>query len=361
MPGRRKLKKGATPDEIEERLRHIEADLEAVLSEASAESSAAELDPVRRRRLEQVLMSFARRMDAQMQQVEPLAEEQLMASALELLHPDLLLRVIGRIRMRNRSETVDAFGADRKVEQQYAKWVDFLYKRYFRVTSDGVENVPASGRCLLVANRSGLLPWDALMIKAALEREHLEKRRVRWLIEDFVYNQPFLGPLVSQIGGVRACQENAQRLLFQEELVCVFPEGIQGAAKHFAERYRLGRFGRGGYIRLVLRTGSPIVPVAVIGAEEAHPVVGRVVIGGNALLGIPFVPVTPTFPALGPLGLVPAPTKWSLVFGEPITFEHGPEAADDLVLVRRLNEKVRTTLQAMVTEARRKRRSLFFG
>lgn len=356
-----KKRRSVTPEQVEERLSRLEEEMETVFEDVAAGATIAdELDPVRRQRLEKVMASFADRMQEKLHTVEPPSDERVVANALELLSPTHLMRMIGRARMRNRSEEVDDFGADPKAEERFEPLMEFLYNSYFRVQTEGVQNVPERGRCLLVANRSGLLPWDSMMIKAALQREHPSQRRVRWLIEDFVYNQPFMGPLVARLGGVRACQEHAQRLLMQEELVCVFPEGIIGATKLYADRYRLGRFGRGGYVRLVLRTGTPIVPVAVIGAEEAHPVIGRVGIGGR-LLGATALPITPTFPALGPLGLIPAPTKWSVVFGEPIHFEGGPELADDLVQVRRLNERVRTTLQAMVTEALKRRKSVLFG
>lgn len=351
-----------SPERVEERLHRLEEEVEDVLAEvASGASSAEELDAHQRRRLEQELTSFAERMQQRLQSVEPAPEERIMASALQLLSPNHLMRLFGRLRMRYRSDHVDDFGADPTTEQLFVPLFDFLYESYFRVTTEGAHHIPDRGRCLLVANRSGFLPWDSIMIKSAVQAEHSTKRRVRWLIEDFVYNRPFLGPLVTALGGVRACQEHAQRLLMQEELVCVFPEGIIGATKLFRDRYRLGRFGRGGYIRLVLRTGTPVVPVAVIGAEEAHPVLARVSLSSKRS-STSVMPVTPTFPTLGPLGLVPAPTKWTIIFGEPIWFdEHGPEAADDLVLVRRLNERVRTTLQAMVTEALQRRRSVFLG
>jgi len=359
MESPRAPRRSDSTDRLEQRLSHVERELDCVLRDATAGPSGEEdWDPVRRRRLERVLASFASRMDSRLRAVEPLGEEELVQSALELLHPDQLLRIVARLRMRHRSEEVDDFGADPKVDAELAPVVGFLYRRYFRVTAEGVANVPESGRCLLVANRSGVLPWDALMIKAALEREHAAARRARWLIEDFVYNQPFLGSLIAQLGGVRACQENAERLLGKEELVCVFPEGTLGATKLYRDRYRIGRFGRGGYVRLVLRTGTPIVPVAVIGAEEAHPVILRLGTGGKAL---PHLPITPTFPLLGPLGAVPVPTKWTIAFGEPIHFDGGPDGADDLVLVRRLNERVRTVVKTMVDDALRRRRSWLFG
>ncbi|MFZ5785901.1 MAG: hypothetical protein ACOY3Y_05625, partial [Acidobacteriota bacterium] len=198
--------RSASPDAIEERLRKLEWALDAVLSEAASSADGSEdLDPVRRRRLEKVLASFADRMGSRLEQIGPPGEERLVASALELLHPDHLLLLLGRARMRHRSAVVDDFGADPKVEEGLAPAVNLLYDRYFRVAVEGVANIPERGRCLLVANRSGVLPWDALMIKAAVAREHPARRRVRWLIEDFVFNQPFLGGLIAQLGGVRAC------------------------------------------------------------------------------------------------------------------------------------------------------------
>jgi 1-acyl-sn-glycerol-3-phosphate acyltransferase len=172
---------------------------------------------------------------------------------------------------------------------------------------------------------------------------------------------PFLGSAMNRLGAVRACQENAERLLGDEELVAVFPEGIKGIGKLFAERYRLQRFGRGGFIKLCLRTGTPIVPVAVLGAEETNPLLFKIEHLSKAL-GLPYLPVTPTFPALGPLGLLPAPTKWRIQFGEPLDLSsYGPEAADDELLVGKLAERVRATIQGMLDRAVGTRKSVFFG
>jgi 1-acyl-sn-glycerol-3-phosphate acyltransferase len=212
-----------------------------------------------------------------------------------------------------------------------------------------------------VANHSGTLPLDGLMRKSAVKLEHASPRDVRWLTEDFVYHFPYLGSIVSRLGAVRACQENAERLLGKEQLVAVFPEGVKGTGKLFAERYRLQRFGRGGFIKLCLRTNTPIVPVAIVGAEEANPLLFRIEYLSKAL-GLPYLPVTPTFPALGPLGLLPAPTKWQIHFGEPIEFSgHARDAADDDILVGRLAERVRATIQGMLDRAVGERKSVFFG
>ena len=166
---------------------------------------------------------------------------------------------------------------------------------------------------------------------------------------------------MNRVGAVRACPENAERLLEKEGIVGVFPEGVHGIKKLFQERYRLQRFGRGGYIRLCLRMRAPIVPCAIIGAEESSPLLYRLE-GLTELLGLPYFPITPTFPFLGPAGLLPAPTKWRMRFGEPINLDnYGPEAADDHVLVGRLSERVRSAIQAMLDSGLRERRSVWFG
>jgi 1-acyl-sn-glycerol-3-phosphate acyltransferase len=281
-------------------------------------------------------------------------------TARELLTSDFYLRKWGRLGMRNRSEEVDDFGFDPVYEKKVQPVFDFLYEKYFRVEVAGIEHVPSEGRCLLVANHSGTLPYDGVMMKVAVKRNHPARRDVRWLAEDFIFHFPFLGSFSNRIGAVRACQENAERLLRKQSLVAVFPEGVKGIGKLFKERYQLQRFGRGGFIKLCLRTGTPIVPVAVIGAEEANPMIGRIEYLSKAI-GVPYIPVTPTFPLLGPLGLVPAPTKWKIVFGERIDLDYGPEAADDEILVGRLAERVRTTIQEMLDRGVGERRSVFFG
>jgi 1-acyl-sn-glycerol-3-phosphate acyltransferase len=281
-------------------------------------------------------------------------------TARELLSTDFYLRKWGRLGMRNRSEEVDDFGFDPVYEKKVQPLFDFLYEKYFRVEAVGLENVPSEGRCLLVANHSGTLPYDGVMIKVAVKRHHPAKRDTRWLAEDFIFHFPFLGSISNRIGAVRACQENAERLLRKEALVAVFPEGVKGIGKLFKDRYHLQRFGRGGFIKLCLRTGTPIVPVAVIGAEESNPMIGRIEYLSK-LIGVPYIPVTPTFPLLGPVGLLPAPTKWKIVFGPRIALDYGAEAADDELLVGRLAEEVRSTIQGMLDRGVGERRSVFFG
>jgi 1-acyl-sn-glycerol-3-phosphate acyltransferase len=284
------------------------------------------------------------------------------ATAKEVLSSDFYLRQWGRAGMRKRFEEVDEFGLDPTYEARYLPLLDFLYKHYFRVEAQGTANIPEQGRCLLVSNHSGgPLPYDGLMLRTTVRREHPSARELRWLAEDFIYYLPFAGAMMNRLGAVRACQENAERLLAGGKLLAVFPEGAKGIGKLYKDRYKLQRFGRGGFVRLALRTQTPIVPSAIVGAEEANPMLYRIEYMTKAL-GIPYLPITPTFPALGPLGLLPAPTKWKVVFGEPIHFDgYGPEAADDEILVGRLAERVRATIQGMLESTLATRRSIWFG
>jgi 1-acyl-sn-glycerol-3-phosphate acyltransferase len=290
-----------------------------------------------------------------------LPPESVLDTARELLSADFYLRKWGRMGLRNRSQEVDDFGHDPVYEQRVLPFFEFLYEKYFRVEVRGLDNVPSEGRCLLVANHSGTIPFDGIMLRLAVRREHPLHRDVRWLAEDVIFHFPFLGSFTSRVGAVRACQENGERLLRHDALVAVFPEGMKGIGKLFKDRYRLQRFGRGGFVKLCLRTRTPIVPVAIVGGEETNPMLARVEYLTRAL-GVPYLPVTPTFPALGPLGLLPAPTKWKIMFGEPIDLEsYGAESADDEVLVGRLTERVRGAIQATLDRAVSERRSVWFG
>ncbi len=263
---------------------------------------------------------------------------------------------------REESYEFDEFGMDPAFARRVKPLFDFLFYNYWRVTVKGVENIPSKERGLIVPNHSGTLPYDGAMIRVAVENEHPSRRDVRFLVEDFVYHFPFLGNFMYRIGGVRACPENADRLLSKGHLVTVFPEGVKGIGKHYKNRYRLQRFGRGGFIKLALKTGSPVIPTAVIGAEEIHPLIYKSTVLARPL-GIPYIPITPTLPWLGLLGLIPLPSKWTIIFGEPIRFspKYGPKDAEDQLLVNRLSEMVRGRIQEMIVEAMKHRRSVWFG
>jgi 1-acyl-sn-glycerol-3-phosphate acyltransferase len=182
------------------------------------------------------------------------------------------------------------------------------------------------------------------------------------LIEDFIYHFPFAGPLLARAGAVRASAHNAERLLSYEQAIVVFPEGAKGLGKYYRDRYRLQRFARGGFVALALRTRAPLVPVAVIGSEEIHPVIAKWQWVAR-LLNLPYFPVTPTFPWLGFLGLVPLPTKWRIIFGAPIDLasEYGAGAHEDDLLVNRLKEQIRERIQRMLLDGLRGRDSVFTG
>jgi 1-acyl-sn-glycerol-3-phosphate acyltransferase len=264
--------------------------------------------------------------------------------------------------MRNRSDIVDDFGLDPVYAENWRPLLDFLYQSYWRVETTGMENLPDHGRALIVANHSGTLPYDGAMIMYAVRYNHPAHRDIRPLVEDFVFHFPFIGVALNRIGCVRACQENAERLLANEQVVAVFPEGIKGIGKLYRRRYQLQRFGRGGFVKLALKSRAPVIPTSVVGAEEVHPMLAQVTWLAK-YLGIPYIPITPTFPWLGLAGAVPMPSKWYIRFGEPMDLasQYGAEAHQDRILVNRLTEEVRSTIQGMVDETLLARRSVIFG
>ena len=235
-----------------------------------------------------------------------------------------------------------------------------LYRSWFRVEVRGIEHVPAEGSALVVANHSGTIALDSLMTQVAILDEHRAHRHLRMLGADLVFALPFIGELARKSGATLACNADAERLLRDGELVGVWPEGFKGIGKPFRERYKLQRFGRGGFVAAALRTGAPIVPCSIVGAEEIYPILGNLKTLAR-VLGMPYVPLTPTFPWLGPLGLVPLPSKWIIEFGEPIeTAGHGPAGADDPMLVFNLTDQVRETIQQTLYALLAQRRSVFF-
>jgi 1-acyl-sn-glycerol-3-phosphate acyltransferase len=238
---------------------------------------------------------------------------------------------------------------------------EFLFNKYWRIEVEGLENVPSQGPCLLVSNHSGMLPFDAWMIQFAVQELHPAGRFVRFLLEEWFTTLPFLSHNMARMGQVRGSQVNAERLLKRGELVGIFPEGVKGIEKPFRERYHLKRFGRGGTVRLAMKTGAPVLPVAVLGAEESYPVLFTSGFLAN-MLRMPYFPVTPTFPLLGPMGALPLPSKWRIRFGERVPLgDFSPGAWEDDILVNTLNEDVRQSIQEMLTDMVQHRRSLFFG
>lgn len=232
-----------------------------------------------------------------------------------------------------------------------------LFDKWWRVEQRGVENIPATGPALLVANHSGTIPWDALMMKVGLL--DATGRHCRLLAEDLPFRIPVVGEVARKTGTSLSCEEDATRLLDGGELVCAFPEGYNGLGKPYSERYKLQQFS-GTFTSVALAMGIPIIPVSIIGAEEIHPML-RNIRSVARLLGLPYMPVTPTFPLLGPLGLVPLPTKWTIEYGEPVeTAPFTPDAAMDPMLVFNLTDQIRETIQQMLYRDLLARRSILF-
>ena len=264
-------------------------------------------------------------------------------------------------RRMNGQYTTDPYGMDRELIEAIRPLLNFMYRTWWRVTPEGLANVPGEGRALLVSNHSGVLPWDGAMIAAALLEDHPAhtERVIRSLHLHWFSTLPFVAPALAALGQVPGLPENAVRLLSNDELVCVFPEGLKGVGKLYKDRYKLARFGRGGFVQAAIRAHAPIIPVSVVGAEEIYPMLVNAEPVAR-LIGTPFFPLTPFFPWLGPLGLIPLPTRWSITFGEPLrTDMYDPAEADDPLTVLGLTEMVRNTIQTTIEAQLANRKSLF--
>ena len=255
----------------------------------------------------------------------------------------------------------DEWGLDREVLDAVRPFFEFMYKTYWRVQMMGVENIPGDGRALLVVNHSGQLPWDGAMLGTGVLLEHPNQRLVRTLYATWFPTLPFFSDLLVKLGQVLATEDNGIRLLEQDELTAVYPEGYKGVGKLYKDRYRLARFGRGGFVRMALKTRAPIIPVAIVGAEETYISLTKSNLMSK-LTGFPYFPISPTFPWLGLLGFVPLPTKWFIDIGEPIPMDsYAPNAEQNLMLVSQITDQVRNIVQDMIFARLSKRRSVFFG
>lgn len=306
-----------------------------------------------------LLMNSAKKNKKETERLEGI--KKLSSELIKVLSFDFYKGVIESLRTADDVEEVDPFGMDRHLVEKVKPLFDFLYFKYWRIKTTGIENIPDDGRALIVANHSGTVPYDGAMIKTAILNEHPKRKDARFLVEDFVYHMPFMGNFMYRIGGVRACPENAKFLLNAGHLVVVFPEGVKGIGKYYGDRYQLQRFGRGGFIKLCMNTKSPLVPVGIVGAEEIHPILYKSNVLAKAI-GLPYIPITPTFPLLGLLGIIPFPTKWSMHFGKPITFDHLPASTiEDELQIHKLSEKVRGEIQQIIVQLLQKRKSVLFG
>jgi len=256
--------------------------------------------------------------------------------------------------------TVDEFGFDPHLNNAiFLPLLRVLFKSWFRVEVSGIENLPTSGAALVVANHAGVLPFDGLMTAVAVHDKHPTHRDLRLLAADMVFDMPMIGQAARKAGHTMACTSDAHRLLAAGELTAVFPEGYKGLGKHFKDRYKLQRFGRGGFVSAALRTKAPIVPCSIVGSEEIYPMLADVKLLAR-LLGLPYFPITPTWPWLGPLGMIPLPSKWRIQFHAPIHVEqHPPEAAADNNLVMALSDEVRDTIQQGIYDNLKRRRGVF--
>ncbi|WP_310408608.1 lysophospholipid acyltransferase family protein [Nocardia kruczakiae] len=256
----------------------------------------------------------------------------------------------------------DVFGLD----QQLLKSVILpvlrpLSQRWFRIQVSGIENLPESEGALIVANHAGVIALDGLMLQVAVHDCHPKQRALRLLAADLVFDLPIMGALARKAGHTPACPTNAEQLLRTGELTGVFPEGFKGVGKPYSQRYKLQRFGRGGFASLALKTGVPLIPCAIVGSEEIYPKLADLEPLAR-LLGLPYFPVTPLFPHLGVLGGIPLPSKWYIEFGEPIsTSEYGPDAADDPITVFEVTDRVRGAIQQTLYKRLETRRNPFTG
>ncbi|MDV6231141.1 lysophospholipid acyltransferase family protein [Rhodococcus cerastii] len=258
--------------------------------------------------------------------------------------------------------SVDEFGYDPHFAD--AVWLPLLrplFDKWFRVEVKGIENIPSDGGALVVANHAGVVPVDALMASVAVRDHHPAHRPLRMLAADMAFEMPGVGTIARKAGHTLACNPDAERLLRTGEVAAVFPEGFKGIGKPFSERYKLQRFGRGGFVSAALRTGVPIIPCSIVGSEEIYPKIGDIAPLAR-LMGVPYFPVTPFFPHLGPLGLIPLPSKWYIEFGKPIpTDGYDSTAFEDPMVLFELTDHVRETIQHTLYRLLAKRRNVFLG
>ena len=288
------------------------------------------------------------------------ARHELGEAVARLLPPlrERLASLVDLARLLEPPARLDRHGMDPRLVERAEPIVELLYSSWWRTSVRSVDRVPATGAGLVVANHAGLVPWDALVLRHALRREHPAHRDLRPLLDDRECDLPLVGRIAIRLGGVRSTPEAADRILAEGGLLGVFPEGSAGARKPWRDRYQIQRFGRGGFVRVALRARAPIVPCAIVGSEEASPAISRP--GWLAdLLGLPLLSANP-FLRVGPAAILPLPSRWSLRFGEPIDLSrHAPEEENDPAVVNALTEQVREALQEMLDEDVSARASVF--
>jgi 1-acyl-sn-glycerol-3-phosphate acyltransferase len=279
---------------------------------------------------------------------------------------DLITRIAGLADFLRKRLTgdyaVDEFGFDPEYNDAVVlPTLRFFYDKWFRVEVSGIENLPSTGAGLVVANHAGTVPFDGPMLSVAVHDHHPAHRNLRLLAADMLFDLPVLGPVARKAGHTMACNTDANRLLGNGELTAVFPEGYKGLGKPFRDRYKLQRFGRGGFVSAALRAKAPIIPCSIVGSEEIYPMLADVKLLAR-VLGMPYFPITPLFPLAGPMGLVPLPSKWHIAFGEPIdTSDYDEHAADDPMVTFEITDQVRETIQQTLFGLLSQRRNTFLG
>jgi 1-acyl-sn-glycerol-3-phosphate acyltransferase len=281
------------------------------------------------------------------------------SSSLPVLHDGDLRRHLPGVEPDRR---LTDWGRSERVEDFFDRTlIEFYYRYWFRAEVEGIENVPSTGGALVVSNHSGALPPDAAMIAKAIREEHTHPRPLNITVEHFFKGYPGFSMLIPKMGCVPAHPANVHRLLFDEgQLVLVFPEGRKGTEKLYKDRYRLRRFGRGGFVEAAMRARAPIVPVCVVGAEESQPIFAQLGLV-KRLTGLLYFPITPTFPHLGALGMLSyLPAKFKLRFLEPIQFEE-EGMHEDKALVQTVAHEIRARIQENLFDMLRTRKSVWFG
>ncbi|HEY5980589.1 MAG TPA: 1-acyl-sn-glycerol-3-phosphate acyltransferase [Microlunatus sp.] len=254
---------------------------------------------------------------------------------------------------------IDEFGFDPEFTTKvFLPLLRPLAQNWFRVEVRGIENLPTTGSALLVSNHAGTMPLDGMVLQSVVYDEI--GRHVRMLGADLIFKTPYSHDFARRTGTTLACQEDAERLLASDQLVAVFPEGFKGLGKPYADRYKLQRFGRGGFVSAAVRAQVPLIPVSIVGSEEIYPLIASAPTLARAL-GAPYFPITPLFPWLGVFGLIPLPSKWIIQFGEAITTDElSPGAAEDPMVVFNVTDQVRETIQHSLYALLMQRRSAFF-
>lgn len=259
------------------------------------------------------------------------------------IRPELEER-IERAVMHVNSAGFDDWGLDPSTLKATISVTEWIYRKYFRVQAENIDRIP-QGRCLLIANHGGQVPLDGMLIAMSVLLDGEPPRIARGMVERWFPSLPFISTLFMRCGGMVGDSRNCRLLLEREECVLVFPEGVKGSGKSIYDRYKLQKFGT-GFMRLALEARAPIVPVGVIGCEETYPGIYNFKKLAR-LVGAPYLPVTPFFPLLGPLGMLPLPTQVTLRFGEPLRLDADPEAPDAEInqLVERVRSKLDQELQ----------------